>query len=72
MQATSGERDPASAIHAINPLSAEISFGKTITKFEETTKVGLQDPWDPGHVRYTRRDGYRQSDKPLRFSVEPA
>lgn len=28
------------AIRAINPLRAEISFGKTITKFGETAKVG--------------------------------
>lgn len=54
-------------IRAINPLSVEISFGKTITKFEETTKVG---PWEAGHMRYNRPDGYCCFDKPLKFSVE--
>lgn len=37
-------------IRAINPLSAEIPFGKTITKFEETAKVSS---WEAGHMRDT-------------------
>lgn len=43
----------------------EISFSKTIIKFEETTKVG---PWEAGHMRYTRQDGYMQFDKSEIFS----